>query len=191
MPQHDDAAAIRSHQRAAIEARLTELLEKTNSAETAEDIKRIIFFSSDIVHPSEYFAQISAFFHPPDDFLVDGSLLSVIQDAWNYFPHLSLEGRSPAEFFTHYTATTVTISRIPELSDVEVDEAKIDEAALALLLLGLHADARVWKGHDWAVLDRLFKKGYITDPARKTKSVTLTTIGSAEAKRLFKKLFGR
>ena len=34
------------------------------------------------------------------------------------------------------------------------DSDKIDEAVLALLLLGRHDEMRVWKGHDWDALDR-------------------------------------
>jgi hypothetical protein len=76
-------------------------------------------------------------------------------------------------------------------SGIEFDEEKMDDTVLALLLLGLHAHTRAWKGHDWIVLDRLFQKGYITDPAGKAKSVMLTDPGLAEAQRLFKKFFAR
>ena len=71
------------------------------------------------------------------------------------------------------------------------DQDKIDNAVLALLLLGLHDEYRVWKGHDWDALDRLHSKGYISDPARKTKSVVLTEQGKREAERLFRELFSR
>ena len=40
-----------------------------------------------------------------------------------------------------------------------IDPDKIDEAVLALLLLGRHDEMRVWKGHDWKALDRLHQKG--------------------------------
>jgi hypothetical protein len=53
------------------------------------------------------------------------------------------------------------------------------------------AVGRVWKAHDWSVLGRLYEWGYITDPARKAKSVVLTEIGLAEAQRLFEELFCR
>jgi hypothetical protein len=43
------------------------------------------------------------------------------------------------------------------------------------------------KARSTATLD----KGYITDPARKAKSVMLTELGFSEAQRLFKKLFAR
>lgn len=54
----------------------------------------------------------------------------------------------------------------------KLDPDKIDDAVLALLLLGLHGDrdaARAWKSHDWAALGRLFEKGYICDPGRQSK----------------------
>ena len=69
------------------------------------------------------------------------------------------------------------------------DPDKIDEAVLALLLLGRHDEMRVWKGHDWNALDRLHKKGYISNPASRAKSVVLTEGGLREAERLFKRLF--
>jgi hypothetical protein len=77
------------------------------------------------------------------------------------------------------------------MTTIDPDPDKIDEAVLALLLLGLHDNYRAWKGHDWDALDRLHEKGYISDPARKTKSVVLTEEGMREAERLFKKLFAK
>jgi len=61
---------------------------------------------------------------------------------------------------------------------VEIDEDKIDEAALALFYLTL-----------WSITDRLYEKGYIHDPVGKSKSVVLTEEGLAKSEELFKKLF--
>ncbi len=72
-----------------------------------------------------------------------------------------------------------------------IDPDKIDEAVLALLLLGCHDDVRAWKGHDWDALDRLHQKGYISNPASKAKSVVFTDEGLREAERLFNRLFAR
>jgi hypothetical protein len=72
---------------------------------------------------------------------------------------------------------------------VSVNEDKVDEAVLALLLLGLHDELRVWKGFDWPAMNRLHEKGFISDPVGKAKSVILTPAGLAEAERLFKRLF--
>ena len=74
---------------------------------------------------------------------------------------------------------------------MDVDTDKIDEAVLALLYLTLHDGVRAWKGHDWDVLDRLYRKGMIDNPVGKAKSVVLTDDGLAESERLFRKLFER
>jgi Domain of unknown function (DUF6429) len=72
---------------------------------------------------------------------------------------------------------------------MDIDEDKIDEAVLALLYLTLHDGGRVWKGHDWDAMNRLYEKGMIDNPKGKNKSVWLTDEGRAASERLFKKLF--
>jgi len=72
---------------------------------------------------------------------------------------------------------------------MEIDNDKIDDAVLALLSLTLHDGFRAWKGHDWDVMARLYRKGMIDNPVGKAKSVALTEEGLAESERLFKKLF--
>jgi len=74
---------------------------------------------------------------------------------------------------------------------MELDTDKIDDATLALLLLGLHDGVRAWKGFDWDALHRLHEKGYITDPRGKAKSVILTDEGLERANRLLESLFGK
>src|SRR5712691_8188780 len=74
---------------------------------------------------------------------------------------------------------------------MELDTNKIDDAVLALLYLGLHDGARVWKGFDWEVMNRLHEQGYITDPRGKAQSVVFTEEGYERAKRLLKELFSR
>lgn len=71
------------------------------------------------------------------------------------------------------------------------DPDKIDDAVLALLLLGEHDYQRVWKSFDWGAMERLHAKGMISDPRGKAKSVVLTDEGRAEAVTLFKALFSR
>jgi hypothetical protein len=73
---------------------------------------------------------------------------------------------------------------------------KIDEAVLALLYLtsftegkGEFAMTRAWKGHDWDALDRLYKKGLISDPKKKAKSVVLSKEGRQRSEELFRRLF--
>jgi hypothetical protein len=74
---------------------------------------------------------------------------------------------------------------------VELDTDKIDEAVLALLVLGLHDRMRVWKGFDWEAMNRLHEKGFITDPRSKAQSVLLTAEGLALAEELLVKLFSK
>ncbi len=74
---------------------------------------------------------------------------------------------------------------------MEIDTDKVDDAVLALLRLGLHDHDRVWKSCDWGAMDRLHKKGFITDPVGKTKSVLLTAEGAVKSKQLSQELFGR
>ena len=71
------------------------------------------------------------------------------------------------------------------------DLNRIDDVVLALLRLTLHDGVRAWKGFDFEVMERLYKKGYILDPQGKSKSVVLTGEGLARSKVLFGKLFGK
>jgi Domain of unknown function (DUF6429) len=76
---------------------------------------------------------------------------------------------------------------------MDYDEDKVDEMVLALLSLTMFDDrpaVRAWKGHDWDALDRLHKKGYISDPKSKAKSVLMTEEGAKRAQELFEKHFG-
>ena len=53
---------------------------------------------------------------------------------------------------------------------MEYNQEKVDDMMLALLYLTSSTDkygTRAWKGIDLKVLDRLYKKGYISDPGRK------------------------
>jgi hypothetical protein len=70
------------------------------------------------------------------------------------------------------------------------DREKVDEVVLALMSLTLHDSSRAWKGFDWDTLDRLYEKGWIDNPRRKTKSVQLTEEGLARAAQLFEHYFG-
>lgn len=70
------------------------------------------------------------------------------------------------------------------------DEAKVEEAVLALLGVFEFEDGRAWKRIDFGVMDALHEKGYITDPRGHRESVYLTEEGLAEAKRLASTYFG-
>jgi hypothetical protein len=73
---------------------------------------------------------------------------------------------------------------------MDYDADKVDEAVLALLYLTLHDGARAWKSFDWEAMNRLYEKGYISNPVGKAKSVVFTEEGLREAERLFQQLFG-
>ena len=72
---------------------------------------------------------------------------------------------------------------------MEYNKDKVDEFAFALFYLTLHDYNRAWKGLDWDITDRLYKKGWIEDPHNKNKSVVLTDEGLALCEELFKKFF--
>src|SRR5580704_11533142 len=67
---------------------------------------------------------------------------------------------------------------------MEYDEDKVDEMVLALLHLTTFTEGmgiRAWKGHDWNAMDRLYKRGYISDPQNAAKSVRMTESGAQKA----------
>jgi hypothetical protein len=72
---------------------------------------------------------------------------------------------------------------------MDIDNDKIDDAALALMYLTLHDNFRAWKQIDWEVTNRLHEKGLISNPAGKTKSVVLTGAGLKKSEALFNSLF--
>lgn len=72
---------------------------------------------------------------------------------------------------------------------MKLDNEKIDEAVLALLLLGLHDGSRAWKGFDWDSMNRLHENGYISDPRGKAKSIVFTEEGLRQAELLLEQLF--
>ena len=73
--------------------------------------------------------------------------------------------------------------------DDDIDTDRIDDAVLALLLLGRHDGMRAWKGFDWDALGRLHEKDLISDPVGKAKSVVFTEKGLMLAERLFDQMF--
>jgi hypothetical protein len=77
---------------------------------------------------------------------------------------------------------------------VDYDRDKVDDAVLALMALNFHSDryeTRAWKSFDWDAMDRLYEKGFISDPKSKAKSVAMTDEGLARADELFEKFFGK
>jgi Domain of unknown function (DUF6429) len=72
------------------------------------------------------------------------------------------------------------------------DEAKIDEAVLAVLYLTAWEEqglTRAWKGIDWDASNRLHERGLIDDPKNKNKSVIFTEEGLALARAAAERLF--
>jgi hypothetical protein len=74
---------------------------------------------------------------------------------------------------------------------MDLDDDRIDDAVLALLHLGVHDHGRAWKSFDWNAMNRLYEKGYISDPVGKAKSVVFTDEGEAKSLELLRKLFGK
>jgi hypothetical protein len=81
--------------RTILSARILYLLVNFQSEATVEDIKQLIFEHDGKTHPSVCLVDLIELFRA-EEADVD-SLLPVIQDAWNSFPHRSVGGRSPAE----------------------------------------------------------------------------------------------
>ena len=76
---------------------------------------------------------------------------------------------------------------------MDYDKDKLDEIVLALLYLNFFDQdgvPRAWKTFDWDATDRLHKKGYISDPKSKAKSVIMTEKGQEVAEKLFNDYFG-
>ena len=73
----------------------------------------------------------------------------------------------------------------------DYDDAKIQEAVLALLTVFSFGEGRSWKGYDWAVMNSLHERGLITNPVKAAKSVYLTDEGLAAGTKAAKHLFGQ
>ena len=73
---------------------------------------------------------------------------------------------------------------------MEYDKEKVDDLTLALLYLVMFEEkygTLAWKGFDWETMNRLHKKGYISNPIGKQKSVGVSAEGQKIAEELFKK----
>jgi hypothetical protein len=77
---------------------------------------------------------------------------------------------------------------------MDYDRDKVDEIVLALLWLTAFEEDEFAPGvesHDWDAMNRLYAKGYISDPKRKAKSVVLGPEGLEGAGELFERRFSR
>ncbi len=75
-----------------IEQELALMLEQTGSDFTVEDIKAAIYEEED----TDDIQKIVTMFDDGDPVNLS-NVLELVTDAWNYFPHKILKGRSPAE----------------------------------------------------------------------------------------------
>ena len=91
------AAQIR-RRRESIERRLALALRLAHSDLTVEDYKRAIFNGPDASNIQAYMLEALDILGYDIDSATD-EIVSLIQDAWNYFPHHSLNGKCPAELF--------------------------------------------------------------------------------------------
>ena len=73
---------------------------------------------------------------------------------------------------------------------MELDTDKIDDAVLALLMLGA-SGKRAWKGLDASALARLHERGFISDPNDRKPTLEFSEQGLARAKKKRDELFGR
>ena len=73
---------------------------------------------------------------------------------------------------------------------MKYDDAKIEDAVLALLALYSFDSGRSWKGFDFGVMDRLSEQGYISEPKGEAKSVHVTEDGLKRGLEIAKPLFG-
>lgn len=73
---------------------------------------------------------------------------------------------------------------------MKYDMVKVEEAVLALLGVFEFENGRVWKRYDFATMDGLHEKGFITEPHGRQESVYLTDEGLRRAKELAAVYFG-
>ena len=74
---------------------------------------------------------------------------------------------------------------------MKYDDAKVEDAVLALLGVFEFENGRAWKRFDFDVMEALFAKGLISDPRGRQESVHLTEAGLLKAKSLAQWMFGQ
>jgi hypothetical protein len=75
---------------------------------------------------------------------------------------------------------------------MDIDYDKIDDCTPALLYLVTSVNqygARAWKSFDWDTMDRLYKKGFISNPKTRAMSIVLSEEGLTRAKEMFETFF--
>lgn len=81
-----------------IERELKELLDQARSKASVGDIKKIVYHEED----SDDMMKIVALFDTGDGAVELSTALEAASNAWNYFPHKTLGGLSPAEKVLEY-----------------------------------------------------------------------------------------
>ena len=81
-----------------IEHELVEMLKKTKSDFSLQDILDSIYHEED----SDDMMKVVAMFDRGGDASELDTILELINDTWNYFPHCVLDGLSPAEKLLEY-----------------------------------------------------------------------------------------
>lgn len=98
-------------------------------------------------------------------------------------------GRDLARLRRKGTGLAMAKTKTKTKTEPVIDTDRIDDAVLALLLLGQHNEYRVWKGFDWEAMNRLHEKGMISNPVGKAKSVVFSEEGLRRATELFEAMF--
>jgi len=88
--------------RESVERRLSAALKQSRSSLTVSGYKDAIFHGPDVSQFRAYLMEaLEVFGYDIEDASED--IISVIQDAWNYFPHQCLQGQCPAELMAERT----------------------------------------------------------------------------------------
>jgi hypothetical protein len=95
--EHENFAQIIKH-RQEIELELTDLLKQTGSNFSLDDIRRVVYEEED----QNDLAKIIPMFDSGQGGVELNNIMEVVMDAWNYFPHKTLGGISPAEKSLQY-----------------------------------------------------------------------------------------
>jgi hypothetical protein len=83
-------------QRALVAERMERLLRAAKSATTLEDVTHMIS-EAEIADFTGYVSAMMTALNCSDLDSLEDATVATIQDAWNYFPHRALNGKSPAE----------------------------------------------------------------------------------------------
>lgn len=94
---HPQSISEIKERRTEIEVEINELLDETGSDFTLDDVKEIIYNEED----SDDMQKAIAVFDDgkPENL---SNIIETVTDAWNYFPHKLLGGKSPAEMILEY-----------------------------------------------------------------------------------------